>query len=93
MRRRIYRPIRTALPQADEDDFDFILGGMMRGTTVFEDDEYCGPHKTGLFGPEGEEIVSFSVPEKQGFIGFICPSWADDLYLLVKQDEEDEEEE
>lgn len=72
-----------------DDDDDFIAFGP-RSMIVHEEDDGDCHVQIGLLGPDGNPIHAIEFSEKQGFIGFLCPSWAEDRFVV--EPEEDEEE-
>lgn len=90
MNRRVYRPLIVPPgpaynPRHGSEELEFT--GFLRSMVILEEEDF-EPHVTGVLDAFGNMIVAHFGTDKQGFIGFLCPSWAEDLFAPDEEEGE-----
>lgn len=71
--------IKTGDPgKANDDDSNQLFIGETPSIMVIEEDDDTEVAETGLFDHAGDPLVRMLPSSKQGFIGFLRPSWLRD---------------
>lgn len=84
------RKYGRARTRSDDDDDDFWIAMAPRSCIVIEEEPGTIESPTGLLWHDGSPVMRIDPCPKQGFIGFICPSWADDMVALENEMEAEE---